>query len=295
MINVESVDHLAAEAQDVIGLDAEQRIRVVWEDRWIEYPRASQLLNILGDVLARPRTTRMPSVAIYADSGMGKTMLLQQFLALNRTSYDTKTASERTPVIALQMASKPNEKRFYSQILDVLGAPPGNRLGLSDIEILALRVLRHVNAKMLLIDEAHNILAATYSEQRAMLNLIRFLSNELHMSIVSFGVTDTREAISVDAQLARRFKEYPLPRWQADEEFQMLVVKILRNFPLRRPSKLSPRALKHLLQICDGVTAHIFTTLQEAAVLAIRTEQEFIDDALLNKVEAPSAAEIHYA
>ncbi len=149
MINVESVDHLAAEAQDVIGLDAEQRIGVVWEDRWIEYPRASQLLNILGDVLARPRTTRMPSVAIYADSGMGKTMLLQQFLALNRTSYDTKTASERTPVIALQMASKPNEKRFYSQILDVLGAPPGNRLGLSDIEILALRVLRHVNAKML--------------------------------------------------------------------------------------------------------------------------------------------------
>ena len=115
------------------------------------------------------------------------------------------------------------------------------------------------------------------------------------MSIVCFGVTDTREAISGDAQLARRFREYTLPRWQADEEFQMLVVKILRNFPLRRPSKLSPRALKHLLQICDGVTAHIFAMLQEAAVLAIRTEQEFIDDTLLSTVEAPTAAEIHYA
>ena len=44
-------------------------------------PRADRLLAILEDVLDSPRTCRMPSVAVYADSGMGKTMLLKQFVS----------------------------------------------------------------------------------------------------------------------------------------------------------------------------------------------------------------------
>jgi predicted ATPase len=45
------------------------------------YPAATNVLAVLNEFLSRPRTTRMPSVAIYADSGMGKTMLMQRFLA----------------------------------------------------------------------------------------------------------------------------------------------------------------------------------------------------------------------
>ncbi len=48
----------------------------------------------------------------------------------------------------------------------------------------------------------------------------------------SVGVSDAKEAISGDVQLARRFQEFDLPRWKADEKFQALVISILRNLPL---------------------------------------------------------------
>ena len=65
----------------------------------------------------------MPSVAIYGDSGMGKTMLMQRFLAEHRSTFNRATGTERTPVLSLQMVNRPNEKRFYSQLMDVIGAP----------------------------------------------------------------------------------------------------------------------------------------------------------------------------
>ena len=118
--------------------------------------------------------------------------------------------SDNTPVLSIQMASNPTEKRFYCQILDPSAhrRRPGWPFGHRD---RCLEGLRHVNVKMLLIDEAHNMLAASYAEQRALLNLIRFLSNHLEISVVCFGVTDAKEAISGDAQLARSFKEYACP------------------------------------------------------------------------------------
>ena len=87
-----------------------------------------------------------------------------------------------------------------------------------------------------------------------MLKLLRFISSELRVSIVCFGVADAKEVISGDVQLACRFQEYYLPRWRADEEFQALVVCILRNLPLRLSSILSRRALKRILQLSDGIT-----------------------------------------
>src|SRR5208283_4824009 len=142
----------------------------------------------------------------------------------------------------------------YSQLIDVIGAPPNPRTSVADLEIVVIRMLRQLDLKMLLIDETHNILASTYNEQRAVLNLLRFISNELRVSVVCFGVADAKEAISGDVQLARRFQEYTLPRWSADEDFQGLVVAILRDLPLRRPSILSTRALKRVLQESDGIT-----------------------------------------
>ena len=103
--------------------DAES-LRSIREDGWIDYPAATTVLATLNEFLSRPRTTRMPGVAIYADSGMGKTMLMQRFLAEHRSTFNRTTGTERTPVLSLQMVNRPNEKRFYSQLMDVIGAPP---------------------------------------------------------------------------------------------------------------------------------------------------------------------------
>lgn len=107
----------------------------------------------------------------------------------------------------------------------------------------------------------------------------------------SVGVSDAKEAISGDVQLARRFQEFDLPRWKADEKFQALVISILRNLP----SILSTRALRRILQVSDGVKSQIFGLLYEAAEIAIRTKRECIDDELMDEIQAHGALKISYA
>jgi hypothetical protein len=276
-----TVAHLTPRAYEFLQEPDERRIRAILGERWVPYPRAKLALDVLNRVVAHPRTTRMPSVAIYGDSGMGKTMIMQRFCADHPACFDFEAGIERTPVLALQMSGKPGERRLYAQLLAALGAPPGPRASVVDLEQAALRLMRTIGVQVLVIDEVHNILAGSYREQRVVLNTLRFLSNELRLSLVCFGVADAREAISGDVQLARRFDELVLKRWSANAEFEALVTSILRNLPLREPSVLSvlsARTLRRVLQVTDGLTARVFRLFNELAVEAIKSGRERITD-----------------
>lgn len=272
-------EHLTPAAAGLVHATPEQRGRAILEERWVLYPRAKQALGALNRLVALPRTTRMPSIAVYGDSGMGKTMLMQRFCADHPARFDPEAGVERTPVLALQMAGKPGERRLYAQLLAALGLPPPSpRASVVDLEQSALRVLRAIGVQVLVIDEVHNILAGSHREQRVVLNTLRYLSNELKLSLVCFGVAEAREAIGGDVQLARRFDEISLRRWSADAEFEALVASILRNLPLREPSLLGSRPLRHLLRVTDGLTARVFRALNELAVEAIASGRERITD-----------------
>jgi len=112
---------------------------------------------------------------------------------------------------------------------------------------------------------------------------LRFLSNEAKLSLVCFGITEAREAINGDVQLARRFDVITLPRWKANDEFQQLVLAIIRNFPLRQPSILTAGGLKRILRVTDGVTSKIFRLLNEVAIEAIETGAERLTDEAVEK------------
>jgi len=75
----EEISHLTAGAVALLSETDERRIRSIRSRRWVLYPRAKQALDRLGRLLDVPRGTRMPSVAIYGDSGMGKTMIMKRF------------------------------------------------------------------------------------------------------------------------------------------------------------------------------------------------------------------------
>ena len=270
--------HLTPAAAALLAETPERRIRAILSELWVLYPRAKQALDHLNRLIVHPRTTRMPSIAIFGDSGMGKTMIMQRFCAENPPGFDPESGRERTPILALQMSGQPNERRLYSQILAALGAPRGPRSEISRLERSALSLLKAIGVQALVIDEIHNILAGTHREQRIVLNALRFLSNELKISLICFGVTDAREAISGDVQLARRFDELTLQRWSADTQFEALIISILRNMPLREPTVLAAKSLRRILQVTEGLTALIFRMLNELAIEAVKTGVERITD-----------------
>jgi type II secretory pathway predicted ATPase ExeA len=270
--------HTNPATADLLILPAYDRVRAIRSERWVSYPRVQKVTRILEQVLDHPRTTRMPSIAIFGDSGMGKTMLMQKFCADHPSGFDAESEQYKTRVLALQMTSRPGERRFYAQILDALGAPQNPGARIVDLERSALNLLRAAQIQILVIDEVHNILSGSYREQRTMLNMLRFISNDLKASLLCFGVMEAREAIQGDVQLARRFDVITLPRWSADEAFEELILAILRNQPMREKSVLTAQALRHILVASDGITARIFRMMNTLAISAIETGQEKITD-----------------
>lgn len=271
--------HLTTATAELLGSSDSERITLIREERWITFPRARLALEALNALLTRPRTTRMRSVAIYADSGMGKTMLMDRFKRANPSVYSAAERRSVSPVVALQMPSHATERRFYAHLLSEVGVPFFSRATILDLETQALRSLRRMDVRLLMLDEVHNVLAGSAKEQRILLNTLRYISNELKISLVCLGISEAREAIGGDVQLARRFEEFPLTRWQGDEDFQELIVAILRHLPLKLASQISARALRHVLQSTDGVTAQIFAMFNDLAIEAVRSGTECIEDA----------------
>jgi hypothetical protein len=274
----DDLSHLGPGAAELLAAPQDQRIRAILGGRWVEYDRAGQGLRILNLLLEHPRTTRMPSIAVYGDSGMGKTMIMQRFRAQHPRLFGGQAGIARARVLALQLAGKPGERRLYAQILSALGVPQNPRAGVVELEQVALRLMRAMDVQVLLLDEVHNLLSGTFREQRIVLNTLRYISNELQISLVCFGINDAREAISGDVQLARRQEEFPLTRWAADDAFEDLVLAIIRNLPLRNPTVLSARAMRRMLQVTDGITSKVFRLVHQLAIEAIKSGAERLTD-----------------
>ena len=209
---------------------------------------------------------------------MGKNMIMERFCDDNPSGFDRVTGRERTPVLAMEMVGKPGERRFYAELLALLGARQSPRADIVQMEQAAFWLLKAIDVQALVIDEADIILAGMHRDQRVVLNTLRFLSNKLQISLVCFGVTDAREAISGDVQLARRFEEFSISRWAANEQFETLVSSILRNTPLRRPTVLTPKSLRRILQVTEGITANVFHMINSLAADAAQSGQERITD-----------------
>lgn len=80
-----------------------------------------------------------------------------------------------------------------------------------------------------------------------------------------------------------------------NEQFETLVASILRNTPLRRPSVLTPKSLRRMLQVTEGVTANIFHMINSLAIDAVASGREHVTDEAIEKWEPEFDAEAAFA
>ena len=117
----------------------------------------------------------------------------------------------------------------------------------ASLEVRVVALLRDLGLRMIMIDEVHNLLAGTHREQRRFLNVLRYLSNELEVSLVCLGVSEAVDAIRGDIQLARRLDEHHLPNWRDDAEFSDMIQTLIAAMPLEKKSNLKVKSLKQIL------------------------------------------------
>lgn len=180
-----NLSHLHPAARQLARLPASERLRHVRADRWIGYTRATQALDRLEALFGWPVKQRMPNLLVIGPTNNGKSMIIEKF----RRAHPPVSHPDREeiPVLVVQMPSEPSVTRFYTAMLAAMGAPLRPRQRLAELEQLALRLLRELGVRMLVIDELHNVLAGRGDSRREFLNLVRFLGNELRIPLVGVG------------------------------------------------------------------------------------------------------------
>ncbi len=281
-----SLAHLVFEARRTALLPDAERLRLVrTEQWWVAHDQAQAALARL-DVLLRdgPGQIRPPNLLLAGPTNNGKSWIVERFQRAHAVAPGKD--AEHLPVVVMQMPTEPTVSRFYAALLAKLGAP-APRAGpprKQELEQLSLRVLRGVGARVLVIDELHNMLAGTRTNRGEFLNLLRWLGNELRLPLVGVGTRDAWLAIRTDPQLENRFEPVVLSPWRPGPEAARLLQGFATLLPLRRPSDLRGAELvRSVIARTGGTIGEMAALLRIAAAAAIQGGEESITAAVLNR------------
>ena len=273
-----------------LDLPKEERVRFIRSPRWIGYPIAKSALDRLEELLVYPKSHRMPNLLLVGETNNGKTTILARFRSLHpvfdNKDKDGSAISISVPVLVVQAPPGMDESRFYAAILDSLSAPHSQRDRAEKKLSQVLKILSHINIGVLAIDEIQHVLAAPTGKQRAVLNAIKYLGNELQIPIVGVGTPDARRAVQTDPQLANRFEPFFLLRWELNDDFRKLLATFEQTLPLKSSSVLYGRDLSiRLHSMSEGLIGEVSTILSRAAVKAVETGAEQITPKILDSIK----------
>lgn len=268
---------LSERAAALLNATDAERLEHIDKPVFIPYKRASDLLDEMEDLLNHPKTNRMPNMLIVGRSDNGKTEILKEFLtrhpAEDRREFDTVYA----PVIYVQAPPGPNENVFLDKMLMMLGTSV-RRNDAPDRKLMQLMdILPQIQTKILMIDELNALLAGSVTKQRFFLNMLKYMSNDLKISIVAAGTPEAEYAIGSEPQFKSRFPLRPLPRWQEGQDFRKLLYNFEYVMPLRQPSEIYKGEIPgKLYGLSEGVIGEVAKILRSAAKHALKTKEERI-------------------
>lgn len=191
------------------------------------------------------------------------------------------------PVLYVEAPDRPVVSSLYASILDTLFVPRKANEKEANLRAQVIDVLKRIDLGVLVIDEMNNLIAGSPLSQRAFLNALKYLGNQLQRPIVGVGTAEVLIALQVDKQLSNRFLPAVLPTWQLDKDFLRLIVSLEKTIPLKSPSNLTEKTIAMKLHaMSEGTIGELSLLLNAAAIWAIRNvrdgKPECIDVAALD-------------
>jgi hypothetical protein len=255
----------------------EARIDYINKAMFISYDKANGILTEMEEILNHPKINRMPNILIIARSDNGKTEILREFLKRHPAEERRQLDAIYAPVVYLQSPPGPSEDVFLSSALRMLGVDVRQNDSPDKKLVQLLGVLRRIDTKIILIDELNALLAGSVTKQRFFLNMLKYISNDLQISVVAAGTKDALYAVATDEQIESRFPTRILPRWQENNDFKRLLMSFEYVLPLKHESEIYKGEIsRKLYGLSDGVIGGVSTILKSAAKYAIESWVEKI-------------------
>ncbi|MFN5170902.1 MAG: TniB family NTP-binding protein [Cyclobacteriaceae bacterium] len=283
--------HLDEASTEIVQKPDNERIKYILGARFIPYPETQEILDRFTRLVDHPQIDRMPNYLLVGDTNNGKTAILREF----ESRYPVTNEPPDGPslkVLYMQAPGRADESRLYSAILERLNSAHND----SDIASNKLKQVKHyiqsLGIKILIIDELHNIAPSTANRQRDFLVTLKYLCNELRISIIAAGTPEVYDVITYDKQLSNRFETIRLPIWDNKKvEFIAFLKGYEKRLPLKKASNLGGRDLAvKILKMGEGLLGEYVTIIKKAAELAIRSGEEKITLEILQKIpyDSPS-------
>lgn len=269
----DAYSHLHNDYRQLMLLEDTERSKSLHENIWINYPKSEQIVQLLGQMMSRPKKPRMQGLLIIGESNIGKTSIIHRFAELHPDTTiedDLEITRVQKPVIHAVMRSS-DEKDLYVAILEKFWTPFRPTDPKAKLRHQVISLMRECNVKILILDEIHNLLRGTAVKQRIMMDSIKNLSVELMIPIVGVGTKEAALVLATDPQHTSRFDIVKLPKWDMDKNFRALLIAFEKRLPLKKSSSLDTKEKAPLLyKISKGNLGDLHRLLIECSDYAIR-------------------------
>lgn len=272
------LSHIHHEFSHIAALSDKERIEFMDQPRWIAYPQANAIIDMMHGLMQKPLRPRMPNLLITGDSNNGKTTIIRRFQSLFGKAHVNAEADAVIPIIVAESPPSADEKALYMMILDRFWTPYRATSPKDELRKQLIHLMRECHVRILVIDEFHSLLTGSPTKQREVMNAIKLLCNEICIPIVGVGTREAVRVLHTDPQHASRFDVVALPTWELNKEYQRLLAGFEKILPLKQPSKLhEPEKAMALHTISEGNFGNLHRLLVECAKEAIASGQEHID------------------
>ena len=271
------------------GSDAERREGFAPGALLVSYPEAQQVHEVLEEILTQPRSHRPLNLLLTAESGNGKTAILDMFARRFPRRDNPKSDAIEVPIIKIDAPANKRLTTMYIKILEVLAAPNVRRIS-NPMEAIVfgstsvrqpqiasqavLRLLRLCGVRLVIFDEVHSLAKENTQYSKATLNWIKSIPNETRIPLVLCGDLNTKN-IAIDPQFANRFDECTLPEWKKERRTVQLLADLEVALPLKKPSRLrEPEIANFLMEKCDGTIGSMVGLIEKAGARAVGGVEE---------------------
>jgi Bacterial TniB protein len=271
-------DHVAQSVRPAFDLSDSERIKRISSPIWYPYAKADQIIESLTPLAAGEQCEL---VMIHGPAANGKKKIIERFMKHFPTEVNDLTGKASIPIHMTTVIGKPTVSNLLETIIKEISV--GRVRSSNDENTLGKRLAEH-HTKVLVLSRASNLLNSP--QGRELLATLRNLHDNHRISVVMLSTTDAIGGLNKNTEFSRSTRIEVLPKWVHDDTYKVLLEKIGRSLPLRKPSplfdvrgrygKFDEAAAVKILNASQGALGPLLGIIRTAATHAITSGAEMI-------------------